>query len=212
MPGQGGASGGQQVAAGAGGDVIEDQRPVRGVGDGGVVGDETGLGGFVVVGGHQQTGVGAYGAGVTGHGDGLGGAVAAGTGDDRHPARRPLHSKADDRPVLLLGHGGALGGGAASHQAGYSRGDLPVDETAVGLVVNGAAGVHGGGQGGGDTAKDLLFHGVSPFFVSEVVTGRTKRARRSMASCKVSMEQQQDIRTKPSFPKTVPGTAATPAS
>lgn len=47
----------RDVHAGAGGDIVEDYRTGDGVGQGGIVADQSRLGGFVVVGGYHQQSV-----------------------------------------------------------------------------------------------------------------------------------------------------------
>ena len=74
----------------AAGDVVDDDRQVDRVVDRPVVGVEAFLGRLVVVGRHDQGGVGAGALGVAGQADRLLGRVRAGAGDHRHaPGRRP---------------------------------------------------------------------------------------------------------------------------
>ena len=68
--------------------------------------DEAGLAGLVVVGGHQQAGVGAGVLGVLGQVDGGGGVVAARAGDDFDPVVHPLDAEFHRGDVLPDGHGG----------------------------------------------------------------------------------------------------------
>ena len=75
------------VHAGAGRHVVDDAGQADRIGNGGVVGDQPGLGGFVVVGGHQQQGVGAVGLRLLRQLDGIGGVVGAGAGHNRHATR-----------------------------------------------------------------------------------------------------------------------------
>ena len=67
------------------GTFVEDDGQLHPVGDVLVVLDQAGLGALVVVGGHQQQGVGAGVLGVLAQVDSGGGVVAAGAGDDLDP-------------------------------------------------------------------------------------------------------------------------------
>ena len=154
-----GAGLGQQVAARAGGNVIEDHGPVRCVRDGGIVGDQPALRSLIVVGRHHQTGICSGGAGKPRQLDGFFGAVCAGACDDRHAPGGPLYGKGDRLAVLLGGHCGRLARCAAGDKPGDAAFDLPVYESAVGVIVDGAGRCHRGGKRRGDAAeKCFLFH------------------------------------------------------
>lgn len=146
--------------AGAGRDVIEDHRLGAGVGDGVVHRHQTALGGLVVVGGHDQNGIGTVGAGALGQLHGVVGLVGAGAGDDRHPAVDPLAGVGDGAAVLGVGQGGAFAGGAADDQGVDPLGDLPVDQGPEAVKINAFGG--GGGDKGGSNASEnriLVLHG-----------------------------------------------------
>ena len=90
-------------------------------------------------------------------------AVAAGTGNDRDTPGDPLHHETDDFFVFAFCHGGAFTGGTAGHQCVDAAFDLPVNETAIGIIINRAIRLHGGNEGGGNTFKNDLFHGDFSF-------------------------------------------------
>ena len=146
------------VYAGAGGHVVHDDRQVRGVGNGGVAGNETGLAGLVVVGGDHQQAVGTQVGGLFGHHDGVGGVVGAGAGDNGDAAVHPLDHVADNVQMLLVLQGGSFAGGAAADDGVGMGGDL-VFHDAVDLgVVHAAVGVHGGDHGQAGAGENRCFH------------------------------------------------------
>lgn len=67
--------------------------------------DESFRGGFVVVGGDEEEGVGADLAGVFGEGDGVVGVVGAGSGDYGDSAGGFFYAEADAFFVLFVGEG-----------------------------------------------------------------------------------------------------------
>ena len=166
MLGQLHIGGGLNVDAGAGGDVVEDNGLGGNVADGVVHGNQTLLGGLVVVGGDAQHTVAADGAGELRQLDGVGGVVGAGTGDDGHPARRRLHGALEGVPVLLIGQGGAFAGGAADDQSVDALVNLPVDELFEGGKID-AVLVGGGDEGRGYAAENgFMLHDRNSFIVS----------------------------------------------
>jgi len=115
------------------------------------------LGGLVVVRGHHQHGIGAVVAGALGEFQYVLGVVGAGSGNDGHTARHPLHGEADDFLPLLGGQGGAFAGGAHGHQGVDALLQLEVDETGQGVIVH-AGGGHGRYHSGGNAPEDQVFH------------------------------------------------------
>ena len=77
---------------------------------------------------------------------GLGG-VGARPGDDGHPARRGVDDAAERRVVLLVGHGGALAGGAQGQDRVGAAGDVPLGQLPQLLKIHRTVGVEGGYQG-----------------------------------------------------------------
>ena len=158
--------GGGDVAPGAGGDVVQDAGHTAGVRNIGKELNQTVLGGLIIIGGHQQHGVGAHLARVFGQVDGIGGIVAAGTRDDRNATRHPLYTVANDLFMLVVRQGGGLAGGARHHDGVDALGDLPVDEAAELLVVH-AGGGHGGDDGGSSAGKDGVLHNSISFLYTK---------------------------------------------
>ena len=89
------------------GNVVDDQRQLDRVVDCPIVGVEPLLGRLVVVGRHDQGGVGAGALGVPGQADRLLGRVRAGAGDHRRAARRPPRCTA--RSPARARHGSGSG-------------------------------------------------------------------------------------------------------
>ncbi len=99
--------------------------------------EEAFLRGLVVVGGHEQRGVGAGFFRLDGEGDGFAGGVGAGAGDHFAAPGGELDGAADDVEVLLVVEGGRFAGGADGDDAVDARGDLRFDEGGEGSVVKG---------------------------------------------------------------------------
>ena len=134
-------------AAGAAGDIVEDGGDGHRVGHGGEVAVHALLVGLVVVGGDEQQAVGPQLLGpqaLLHHGLG---AVGASAGDDRDTVRGRGHHAAEGVVVLLVGHGGALPGGAQGQNGVGAAGDVPLHQLPQLLEVHGAVGVEGGDQG-----------------------------------------------------------------
>ena len=121
---------GQDVAAGAAGDVVQDAGQRNGVRNRGKMRDQPGLAGLVVVRRHQQQRVGAHLLGMPAQLDGIRRVVRAGPGDDRHAAGRVLHRKADALGVLLVRQRGRFAGRAADDDGVDAVFDLVVDDAA----------------------------------------------------------------------------------
>ena len=123
------------------------------------MGNQPPLCGLVIIGRHHQTGIRSGGAGKPCQLDGFFGAVCAGARNDRYAPGGPLYGKCDRLPVLLGGHCGRLARCAAGYKPGDAAFDLPVYESAVGVIVDGAGRCHRGGKRRGDAAeKCFLFH------------------------------------------------------
>ena len=112
----------------------------------------------------MEQGVGSGVLGVEGEVDGGGGVVAPRAGDDLHPVIDPLDAVLHGGDVLPNGHGGRLAGSAADADGVYAAGDLRIDETAEGVIVDGTAGVKGSGDGHTVSGKDRSSHEKHPFF------------------------------------------------
>ena len=109
----------------------------------------------------MEEGVSAGILGVLGEIDGGGGVVTACAGDDLHPVVGPFDAEFHHGDVFPDAHGGAFAGGAADADGVHATLDLLVDEGAESVVVDGAALVKGGDDGGTGTGEDGLSHGVT---------------------------------------------------
>ncbi len=124
------------IGAGPRGHVVDQQRNVHRLGDGGVVTIEPLLAGTIVIGRHDQRRGGPDVLGVPGQLDGLGGGVGAGAGDHRHAPRGGLHAEFNDVAVLVVAERRGLAGGANRDKAMHATGDLPLDQGHEGVVVD----------------------------------------------------------------------------
>ena len=106
----------QEVAAGTAGNIVNDQGLGSYIRNGGIVGDETFLGGLVVVGRHCQQTVGAVVAGALGEVDDMLGVVGAYAGHHGDTAIHPTDGEADHFLAFFGGEGGTLAGGAYGNQ------------------------------------------------------------------------------------------------
>ena len=86
------------------------------VGDVGVVLDETGLGGLIIIRSDDEQAIDAAGLCVQGQIQGGHGAVAAGAGDDLDPVIHLLDAVFDGSLVLLDGLGGGFAGGSEDEE------------------------------------------------------------------------------------------------
>ena len=103
--------------------------------------------GLVVVGGNEEQAVGPQLLGseaLLQHGLG---AVGAGTGNDRYSPRRRLDDAAEGGVVLLVGHGGALTGGAQGQNGVGLVLDMPLHQFTELFKIHTAVGVEGSDQG-----------------------------------------------------------------
>ena len=150
------------IAAGAAGHVIEDAGHLHLVGDEVEALHQALLRGLVVIGGDQQQAVGPQFFGFQGQLDAEGGVVAAGAGDDRHPARHLLDDKVYDFQVLLAGHGGGFPCGAAGDDGVDLVLQLELHQPVQFLPGDLTGRGKGGDQGGARPGKDQVFlHGDS---------------------------------------------------
>ncbi len=154
--GQARHGGGQDVRAGAPGNVVDEQRQLRGARHRRVVLDDALLGGLVVVGRDQQRPVGAGALGVSGELDGRRRVVGAGARHHRHAPAHGLHRDLDHGLVLGVRERGRLAGGAAGHEPVHTGFDLALDEIAQRLLVDVAV-----AEGGDECGQDSLEH-LSP--------------------------------------------------
>ena len=91
---------------------------------------------LVVIGRDDQNGVRAASLGVAGKLNRLAGIVGACAGDYRNPAARFVDADIDGAAVLLMGERRALSGRPDRHQTMRAGSDLPVDQRAVGRLVD----------------------------------------------------------------------------
>ena len=134
--GQAGDGFGQDVRAGAAGNVVKDDGQVAGLGDGGEVAVVAFLGRLVVI---RPDHEGAVGPGLLGEArqaDRLAGAVGAGAGHDLDAAARLLDHGGDDALVLLVVERRRFAGGADRGQAVGALLDVPVDQPAQGREID----------------------------------------------------------------------------
>ena len=127
--------------AGAGWDVVDDERAVDGVGDGGEVTHEPTLRRLVVVGRDDQNAVRARCTGLTRECDGGGGVVRAGADDDRDAAVYLPDGPLDDLGAFGIGQRCALAGRRAEDKRIGAGGDMPFDQLLKGGEVD-AVGRH----------------------------------------------------------------------
>ena len=146
----------QQIAAGTGGNVVENHRLRGSVRDGGKAFNQTLLGGFVVVGSHHQHGIRAGRAGKFGKINGVGAVVRAGAGDHRNAPCRLFDREGNGVPVCLVCEGGALAGGACYHNGGNAGGNLPIDQAAKSFIINAVSGQGGDNRSGGANKNRFL--------------------------------------------------------
>ena len=145
----------REAAAGAGGNVIHDDGGVDPVGDVLIVHDKTGLGGLVIIGGHQQKAVRAGLLRVVGEVKGSGGVVAAGAGNDLDAVVHVLHAVVHAGNVLPDGLGGGLAGGSTDADGVRSGSDLHIQKLTKLIEIN-ALLVKGGDDGDTGAGENRL--------------------------------------------------------
>ena len=136
VTGDAGHGGGQHVAAGAAGHVIQDDGHGHFGTDGLEVLVQAFLRGLVVIGGDVQGGVRPDIFGELGQRDGFAGVVGARAGDDGNAFVDLLDADADSGFMLVVGHRGGFAGGAAGHEAVDALFDLPFDEFTVSFLID----------------------------------------------------------------------------
>ena len=159
--------GGQQVAAGAGGDVIENDGLVHIVCNGAEVGQQAAVQGLIVVivGSDHQQGICANPAGGLAVFQCVEGVVGAGACNHRDAAIHPLHGETDDFVALGGGQGCALAGGAYGDQGVDAAFQLKVNQPPQGFIVHAGRG-HRGCQRSGNTLKNgVVFHNIFSFYL-----------------------------------------------
>ena len=144
--------------AGPGGDVIEDDGQLHPVGYVFIMLDETSLRRLVVIGSHMQQSVGPGVLSVLGQVNGSGCIVASRAGDDLDPMIDPLDTVFHGGNMLPNGKGGALAGGAADADSVQAACDLLVDQSAEPIVIDSAALVKWGHNGGAGSGKNRFSH------------------------------------------------------
>src|SRR4029453_7411716 len=112
----------------AAGNVVDDERQLRGFGHRGIVRVDAVLRGLVVVGRDQQGAGGARLLGGAREAHGLRGGVRAGAGDDRDAAAREADDRLDHCDVLVVAERGGFTRRAAGHQTLHAAGDLRLDQ------------------------------------------------------------------------------------
>ena len=136
--------------------VVEHHRHVsHGVGDGPEVRLEPGLGGLVVVRGHDEQRVGSGGARRAGPLDRGGGGVASHAGEHLRPPSGRLDGKCDHALVLRRHEGRGFSRRSARDEQSDPSRDLPLDERAQPRLVHVAGGVERGDEGRPATAQPL---------------------------------------------------------
>ena len=110
------------------GDAVKNERDFDRLRDGGEVAVEALGAGLVVVGGHEQGGVGTGFFGGLGEVDRLGGGVRAGSGDDLATAGGGFDRDLDDAQVLVVIECRRLAGGSDGDDSRDAAGDLLLDE------------------------------------------------------------------------------------
>ena len=118
---------GEHGDAGAGGDIVQDDRQIHLVGEGHEVAVEALLRGLVVIGIDRKTAVGAGRLGKSVKLQGLAGGIGAGAGDYRDAGVGGLHGDLNHALVLAKIESGRLAGGAGGDEAVDSFGDLELN-------------------------------------------------------------------------------------
>ena len=132
---------GEHIYPGARGDVVDDDRDGRRLGDGAEVAVEPLLGGLVVEGADHQGGIDAGEVHRGEAGDHLEGAIGGDADDERQAVLIVLHEGPDDPVLLLLRERGGLGRGAEGDEEVRLALYLAVDQLAEAVVVDALGGV-----------------------------------------------------------------------
>ena len=163
------------VHAGASGHVVEYLRHGAAVRDGCVHRDESRLGGLVVVGRYQESGVVAHVVSYLRELYRVCGVVGSCACDHRYSVAGELHGLFEDLAVLLVREGGAFARGAADEEGVYSFVYLPVDEPLKCVVIY-AVRVHGCYERGACSSENYLFHLSFSFSFRKGGSKKTSRA------------------------------------
>ena len=145
------------VHAGAGRYVVQDGRQPDLIHHIQEVGNQAGLRGLVVIGGHQQQRIRAQVTGGGGQPERMGGVVGTGAGNHRHTARSGLYGGADGGNMLLVGEGGGFARGAADDNGVGAALNLLIHQTGEQGVIHRAVGLHRGDDGHTGTGENSLF-------------------------------------------------------
>src|SRR5688572_4830322 len=138
---------------------------------------EAALAGLVVIRRHDQDGVRPGPLGMLGELDRLAGVVGAGAGNHRHSPPGRLDANFDDSLVLVMRQRRRLARRAHRHQAGRAFTNLPVDEGAKGLFIEGAV-AHGRDQRGYG-APEHFGLGRSESRLARTIVTRPERGKRN---------------------------------
>ena len=150
--------GGKEIAAGAAGDIVQDDRNRGCICYGGKVGNQTVLGGLVVIRCDNQQGVSAGLAGVADVLQHMERVVGAGAGNYGNPTCDAVDGEADD--VFLLGvfQCGAFAGSADGHDGVDAGINLKINQTAQCVIIDREIIVHRGDDCGSSAFKYGTFH------------------------------------------------------
>ena len=136
----------EHIYPGARGDVVDDDRDGRRLGDGAEVAVEPFLGGLIVEGADHQGGIDAGDVHRGETGDHLEGAIGGDADDERQAVLILLHEGPDDPVLLLLRERGGLGRGAEGDKEVRLALYLAADQLAEAVVVDALGGVIGEGR------------------------------------------------------------------
>ena len=159
--------GGQQIAAGAAGDVVEDHRNGGSVGNGGEMLDQTLLGCLIVVGSYHQQGIGTHFAGIFGVVQHMVGVVSADTGNDRNALCHPLHGETDDLLLIFRLNGGIFAGGTHDHDGIDAVFNLEFNKVCQSVIVDAQVCLHRGHNGGSHALENRVLHISFSFVYAE---------------------------------------------
>ena len=121
------------------------------------MGNQTGLRGLVVIGGHQQQRIRAQVTGGGGQPERMGGVVGTGAGNHRHTACGGLYGGADGGNVLLIGEGSGFARGSADDNGVCAALNLLIHKTGQQGVIHRAVGLHWGDDGHTSAGENSLF-------------------------------------------------------
>ena len=166
------------------GDVIEDHRDIRCIGDGGKMAHKPALRGLVVVRRDGEQRVDARALCGFGECDGGGGAVCAAARDDRDAMVHGAHAALNERHALIEAQRRGLAGRAADDDGVGAAAELPFDKTFEGGKIHRAV-PKGGDDGHGAAGKYGCFHKTTPFSKDPAADGSCRRSKRYGTCLKV---------------------------